>query len=409
MFWHTPETDPWSEDPEQLAGLAIASLANLSTLIENNRKTLPRAVTALSTETKGVISALQADDALYCSHRRLFVQEIPAFVGLINALINTRANSDGSAEVTKVIAELTKNVAIATEHLRSEFVAISRQKVLAEVDEARRGWNVLPGLSRSLTEVAAETGKNPLGAFKKLGTSTTTAIANVTSDATSFISSITDESAARVNAAGKLARIAGTATLTTLKEHTIDRTLLYSTAAIKTVWAAGGLAMIVGLVTVVIFAPAAPFAAGLMAFTAPSTFAEILKADMSEAERKRALRQRGASEELIEAWTALKGQRLIRVDTPHLTVEMDVIDKKIDGTVLTGRYAGQRLSQLSTVTVELLTRHAPDTETGKLLEEYLNRQQAKVVAVRSPKDSRSEEKSRGFDFDGLILLGGVLG
>jgi hypothetical protein len=254
---------------------------------------------------------------------------------------------------------------------------------------------------------AKETRNNPVGALRGLATSASTTVTDVASGAISTISSITSESAGRINAAGKMARIAGTTALTTVKLHTFDRAMLYGNAAIKTVWATGGLAMVVGLVTLVIFAPAAPFAAGLMVFSAPGAFTEIIEADMSEAERERALRNAGAGEEMITAWTALKGQRIIRIDTPYITADLDVVNKQIDGTILAGKYAGQRLSHLDKGAVQSLEQYAPDSETKDLLSKYLGNQNPKKSSVDKKPSVPEADVAVGFIGLGLeaLLLG----
>lgn len=409
MYGTAPKTNPWSEDPEQLTGVAVSRLAKLAALIERNRRTLPRAATKLSLDTKAVVTALQENDAVYRSNRRLFVQQIPAFIGLVNAFIKATDSADGSPEVKKVIAELTKDIEAAAMHLNAEFATISQETVVTGAREAHLDWAVLPGLTRQVSEVVEQAGRSSISAFRKFSDLAEGTVSGAAGDAMLIISSVTSQSAARVNAAGKLARIAGTTALTTIRERTIDRAVLYGNAAVKTVWATGGLAIIVGLVTLVIFAPAAPFAAGLMVYSAPNAFADIFNADMSEAKRKHELRNAGASEDLIAAWAELKGQRMIRVDTPHLSAEMDVVEKQIDGTVLAGRYAGQRLSQLDMEVVTLLEQHAPDNETRKLLQQYLDSQKTNEV-VDTP--SSREDVSPNLGLVGLgieaLLLGATI-
>jgi hypothetical protein len=63
-----------------------------------------------------------------------------------------------------------------------------------------------------------------------------------------------------------------------------------------------------------------------------------------------------------------------RIETPWLSMELDLQDERIDGSIRQGAFAGKRLSDLTDE--QLLTLHrdsAGDADTGRLLEAYLDR------------------------------------
>jgi hypothetical protein len=210
----------------------------------------------------------------------------------------------------------------------------------------------------------------------------------------------------RASALVTLAQLTGTSALSQVYAVIVDPIALRGGAIVKALLGAGGLAAVAGLVTTVVFAPAAPFVAGLVLLSAPAMYTDILAENISDAERARKLRTAGADEAFIAAWSALKGQQVIRIETDYMTTECDVVSKVMDGTILVGRFTGQHLSSLSIEQLQSLRNHSPDTQTTELLDRYLTTRKSAVVsgAVTNEATPANKNSDYGVVAAGLELL-----
>lgn len=293
---------------------------------------------------------VQEDRAVYLAHRRLFVVRVPELHTALETMVSMPTGVD--------LAPLREQILIATAELSELANSQTEARHNREVTKAVTGLRLSGGILASLPQ----TGPDQTLATKASGL-IGAAVKGLRDGAVSA-SSAPRAYVSLAAAVGKHALLANT-NLIVMPIRARARALHFA------IEQGVGVAVIGGVLATVLFPPALPFAIGLAYLSAGDHYFKALDQTLSEEEQMRKLREQGASEEVAKALAAVRGQRVIRLESARLEVEVDLATNQIDGTILAGRYTGTRLSEHSESIIKLLCEMAPDNQTKQLLERYL--------------------------------------
>ena len=146
---------------------------------------------------------------------------------------------------------------------------------------------------------------------------------------------------------------------------------LRSVASGTTLLMAAGSFLQYGLLASILFPPAIPVAVGLSLMEAAATAWETGydKAEKEQNSTTQAHQER--RDEAARQMAAILGRASAEPQvfgTDHIHMAIDPTTGQMDGRILTGRHAGQRLAALSAEERQALIRHAPDPTTRAILE-----------------------------------------
>jgi hypothetical protein len=359
LFFSTPE-NPWTEDPDKPAKAATVPLLDLARFADQNVSFCKaNGITSLAANARALATLVQENRDVYISQRKMFVVRIPELQVALETMLKLPAGTD--------LIPLREEIKSAIDDLAEIERTWSRSKRTQAITKAVTGLelsrpNQLPALAE--TQPTAKAG----GILGKLNVGAFTSALDVVQSTASSVKSTS-------LAYASLATVVGKRTLLDGVDMVTMPVRARATALRAAIEEGTGVALVGGLLATVLFPPALPLAIGYAYLTAGDRYFEALDETLSQQEQERKLRERGASDEVAKALAAVRGQRVIRLESKHLLAEVDLTTNQIDGTILSGRYSGSRLSELSVETIRSLHKTAPDGDTKKLLIQYLDSKQ----------------------------------
>jgi hypothetical protein len=359
MFFGTPPANPWDEDPAKPSKVAAIHLLALARFVEKNAAFCKaNGFSTLADNARALAVLVQESRDVYTNHRRLFVVRIPELQLALETMLKLPPGED--------IAPLKDQITVACRELELIVGLQSEIKRAATIEKATVGLEVsrtLP-LPPAKEPVAAYRG----GLFGKMNSDTLSRAVQAIRDSSADLAAQSVFAAKYVAVLGKHTLADGVSIVTIPVQARI-------TALQSAIEEGVSVAIIGGLVVGVLFPPALPLAVWYAYLSAGKEYSAALDDSLSQAEQERKLRERGASEEVARALAAVRGQKVIRLESEHVMAEVDLKTNQMDGTILSGRYSGSRLSELDVETIRLLHRKAPDRDTKKLLIQYLDSKQ----------------------------------
>ncbi len=354
MFFTQPP-NPWAEDPERTAKAAAVPLIELAQFGEQHTALCKSCgCPTLANDARALAALVQDDRAVYIAHQKLLIVRIAELHGALETIEQLPAGAD--------LKPLQQQIAIAAKEIADAVAKQTDAKRAAAIEKAQTGLEISgPG---ALPAPA----KTPLGALRG-------ALGKLPLDGLGSVAGTVQETAGKLTSTtlgyASVVALVGTHSLTSGVNLLVMPVRARAKALHAAIAAGVGTAAIAGLLAAVLFPPALPFAIGYAYLRAGDEYFEALDDALSEEQQREALRKRGASEEVARALAEVRGQRVIRVENSYIMGEIDLKTNKLDGTILAGRYAGSRLSELDRATLEVLTKRAPSNETKQLLEQFL--------------------------------------
>lgn len=354
MFFTQP-TNPWDEDPQRPAKAAAVPLIELAQFGEQHA-TLCKSCgcPTLANDARALAALVQADRAVYVAHQKLLIVRIAELHGALETIEQLPAGAD--------LKPLQQQIAIAAKEIADAVAKQTDTKRAAAIENALTGLEISgPGPLPAPTEtplgaLRGALGKLPLGGLSSVAGTVQETAGKLTSTTLGYAS---------------VAALMGTHSLTSGVNLLVVPVRARAKALRSAIAEGVSTAAIAGLLAVILCPPVLPFAIGYAYLRAGDEYFEALDDALSEEQQREALRKRGASEEVARALSAVRGQPVIRVENAYIMGEIDLKTNKLDGTILAGRYAGSRLSELDRTTLEVLTKRAPSNETRQLLEQFL--------------------------------------
>lgn len=359
MFFNT-QPDPWAEDPERPAKAAAVPLIELAQFGEQHTALCKSCgCPTLANDARALAALVQADRAVYVAHQKLLIVRIAELHGALETIEQLPAGAD--------LKPLQQQIAIAAKEIADAVTKQTDTKRAAAIDKALTGLEISgPGALPAPTET-------PLGALRG-------ALGKLPLDGLGSVAGTIQKTAAELTSTtlgyASVAALVGTHSLTS-SVNLLVMPVRARAKALRSAIAAGvSTAAIAGLLAAVLFPPALPFAIGYAYLQAGDEYFEALDDALTEEEQREALRKKGANDEVARALAAVRGQPVVQIENAYIMGEIDLKSNQLDGTILAGRYAGYRLSELGQEALELLTKKAPNRETKQLLEQYLSMQNA---------------------------------
>ncbi len=358
MFFNTKAPNPWDEDPEKPAKAAAVPLIELAQFCEQNDLLCQMCrCPTLSADARALAALVQNDRAVYRTHQKLLIVRLPELHGALETIGQLPAGAD--------LKPLQQQIAIAAKEIADAVAKQTNVKRAAAIEKAQTGLEISgPGALPAPTDTPLGGLRGALGKLPLAGLS---AVAGTVQDTAGKLTSTTLGYAS-------VAALMGTHTLTSGVNLLVMPVRARAKALHAAISTGVSTAAIAGLLAAVLFPPALPFAIGYAYLQAGDRYFDALDDALTEEEQREALRKRGASEEVARALAEVRGQRVVRVENAYVMGEIDLKTNQLDGTILAGRYAGSRLSELDRATIEVLQKRAPNNETKQLLEQYLSMQ-----------------------------------
>ena len=133
-------------------------------------------------------------------------------------------------------------------------------------------------------------------------------------------------------------------------------------------------AIVGGGLCAIVFPPAVPFVMGIAALEAPDYYAKALQKAQDKNDAEQRQRKSAREEAAARAVARFRGESsVVRLETPHLYMTMDVEKGTAEGIILAGQHMGRSLEELDASEIELLRQHAPDDETMQVLASWQKR------------------------------------
>lgn len=357
MFFGTPPEDPWTEDPVKPAKVAAIPLLGLVRLAEKNQAFFKaNGFASLPDSAQALAILVQENRDVYTSHRRLFVVRIPELQLALETMLKLPSGAD--------IEPLKVEIILAVNELAAIVEQWSKTKRNEAITNATTGLEVsrLTALPHPVElEEPAQRGR----LFGKMNFGSLARAVQAVQDSSADLADKSVLAAKYVTVLSRHKLTDGLSMITVPIQARISALHSAIEQGVST-------AITGGLLASVLFPLALPFAIGYAYLSAISQYSDVLDESLSRAEQERKLRERGASEEVARALAAVRGQKVMRFESERVMAEVDLKTNQMDGTILSGRYAGSRLSEFDVETIRMLHRTAPDRDTKKLLMQYLD-------------------------------------
>ncbi len=361
---------PWAEDAADRRKAATAVVINARIRANTVRGALPdldKPIKDFCADLLAIEKAFDADPAAWRSVRPLTAVHLPSIVASLEAL-SQMIEASGRSPRIEAIEQDIKACLTASAQARAVLnaraatpleieAATLRAAIAPEVTSDEQNLHEGSGLTRRMTGLAGRHSK-------KLRQS----VSNTITSGSQHIASFGGDAIARLDAGAGLAKtyVAG------LVEDGID---VVTSPVSKRINALGEAlsgasvsALVGGLVTAIVFPPAVPVAMGLALLEGTSRYGRALENADQTARNRQSERQQDRSRSQAARFARLKGSpSIVRMETPHIHVIMNVQTGQSKGIVLTGRFAGQDIADLDTKTLQLLAETAPDLETKEIL------------------------------------------
>lgn len=365
--------DPWTPiGANDQSEAALAAVRNARRIITRDTNVSPGLRTALdifAADLAAIEKAYAKDAAAYRLTRSFAVVHLPAIMGILEVL---RADGEDQGKIDGLAARLTPCLQTATQARKAiadgKMAQVDISMAVLEHQVVSSGLVPAAGPVPSQTEGGLFAG---VSRFAKMGLSAVTgSTAAVQSAASTVSTEIVSRSAA---GASLLATYAVGACEDGIYAIVSPITQRLRAAKVAVLDASVSALFDAGIVAI-FFPPAVPFAVGLALLDAPLRYEDHLEKIQRSAsleKQKRLVERQDAADFAIAGLRGLA--EVVRVETPWITLVIDVTSGDAEGTILAGRYIGKTLSALDNTTIEALRHHAPDTQTREALESWQRR------------------------------------
>lgn len=352
-------SNPWEESPAIAQKGAIARLTQAAHAARQAATLPTKARPALRTIEAAMTTIAELWDAhphLYRQHRRFGSVDAPDVRALCQALCQPGVVIEPHT-VDALEALATRTSQLAQEITRSLHPALTPTAPVQEATPPEGATK--PGLLGRWTRAVVDTGAATKGYAQQA--------AHTTLDTGRQGLSLANESyqwaQASALSAATQTLAPGKALFKGIMGLTSGRMLLQSAVNF------GGL----GVLACVAFPPAIPVLIGLSLMESAVQIVDdehTTSTQQSAARVKELERQRQQSSKRMASILGMASAQPQVFGTEHIHMTIDPVTTRMDGRILTGRHAGQRLHEISSEDLAALRRFAPDEDTKAILRKW---------------------------------------
>lgn len=341
--------NPWKDEADNAHANAVGTVLRYASRFDKQAPkagTMKSALESFAKDLELVAELFRKNPQTWRHHRALTIVHLPAIDATISGLVNSdmeksdprrqKLESDIKAcmGLTKPILQGARDLEAMTMEAQTELLMEQTGTVSAEPSKGffQKGRSLLGQATDTMGAAVTKTGQT-------LAKSTSLAGTIASETLSSGLDYLTSPVSMRYNAL---------------------RTSLAETSFLMLF--AGGL-------TAIIFPPAAPLIAGLAVLEAPQAYREAMEEEQKNRAQRLGKKQRTT---LSDAVNQLAGKApTVRLETDHVLVRINTQTGESDGTILSGRYTGQQLSDIDRQAVFAMVDTAPDSQTKQILESWL--------------------------------------
>ena len=358
------DADPWHEDRPEGARRALKAVDDARRQAATLAAEIPSMEGHLqnfSDDLSAIATILRKDDTAFRKIRPLTAVHLPAITSSLEALRDLRGGETGER-----LAALEGELALCLTAASQARSALAADEVTTlEIEAATLRDHLGPDAE---APPAPPPAPDPglLGRAWSLGQATTTGLAG---RARSIGSDLADRAGSGTAAANTY--VSG---LLVDGADAIASPVATRISAARAALSSASLGAILGgAITAIVFPPAIPFAMGLAALDGMSSYEQAVAEGERETARRRADRRSSRNRDLAGQIARFCGtSTIVRTETPHIHVTIDMVRETASGTILSGRYAGCGLDEFPRADLTWLATTAPDPETADLIRAYRN-------------------------------------
>ncbi len=354
-------TNPWTEPAgQERSNLVRRDIEMARRVVECAAPAVPglaKQIAKFGSALKGILKHLTAAPDDWRLVRAFIVVDMPAILQALEGL-QSLEDGPGREELKSSLAQAMSRAEFHLQNLnearaRALGVGLDVLPPLVVPQEVPQSGSLLSGFTRHAKAVGKNASALVDGALD--------ASSEITTRAGAAASGISRLSGAYLgNALGDASRM-------------VTRPVTMRISALSEALTEGSVsALIFGGLASLIFPPLAPFLVGEAILGMPATYAAKLNG-LSDKEAREELKRSGERSEQISLIMATIKAGPVRFDTPCLSITMDPRSGKASGIVLQGRYTGQVLEEIGMSDIALMRDKAPDEETRRVLNAWLQR------------------------------------
>jgi hypothetical protein len=359
-----PSTNPWAEAEAPQVWRAIAVLATSRARCADLFSFFPtqkKAIDAFAADLEYLEAAYRADVRSYRETRALTAVHLPALFECLDVMA---AETDVSSPEVEQTLGLAFKLASDSRKAVSAAKLDSAKVTLASIEEtagsvaaepqAPRGW--MSSLADGVQGVALGT-LNPV--IASVGTG---------------YSKITRDAGRRLTGLSSYATTAATGLVDDAVSLVLSPVNTHLGALRSAAWTAAGSMALDSVLIAVLFPPALPLAVGAGILEGTASYSDHLEQERKkENSRRRAIRSE-RDEKSKQALDRIMGRSpVVSLSSPHVYVTIDTDQNTATGTILSGKFIGQQLNDLHPSDIKAMISHAPDQDTGKILQSWQRR------------------------------------
>lgn len=356
MFY---QDDPWREtDSVDRVRQAVVTVSRTRVAVSTLRdriEPLRRPLGDFLQDLERIEAAYAKDPQAYRLTRALPAVHLPSLLSVLEEIAELKASADAE-RYASLCGEIESCLPLAKEALAkiddrrfdaAEITAsVLADKLPAPAEGAQAGWR---GWMSPLTGTAATAQSFITDRTARLQSSLSRRLSGGRMVATGYLADFMDNSLEAISAP-------------VMTRLTAARSALIQAAG-------GGIAG--GILVALVFPPAAPLVLGLAALETPDLYQDALRDASQRRSAQHAQRRAGRNEQITQGLSALRGiSPIVRLETDHLHVTIDLDGGTADGIVLSGRNAGRMLSAIEPRELALMEKRAPDEDTAKILRSW---------------------------------------